>query len=201
MSSLFVVTNRALTGKRPLTAVLEEAVQAGADAVILREKDLSPSELYSLACRVKDICLGAGVKLFINTSVEVALACGADGVHLGRGSLPPEAVRRLLPDKTVGVSVHSLEEAVRAAANGADYVMAGHVFVTASKPGLPGRGLDFVRQLSSIISIPVIAIGGINRRNAGEVINAGAAGVAVMSLVMESGNVRKTVTDLKRALL
>lgn len=201
MPKVFVVTNRALIGKRPLPAVLEEAVLGGADAVILREKDLSPADLFCLACRVKDTCSGTGAKLYINTSVEVALACGADGVHLGRGSLPPGIVRRLLPSKTIGVSAHSLEEAVQAEASGADYVLAGHIFATDSKPGLPGRGPDFVRQLSSTLSIPVIAIGGINHRNAADVIKAGAAGIAVMSLVMESANVRRTISDLKRALL
>ncbi len=200
MSKIYVVTNRTLTAGRSLTSVLEQAVKAGVDGIILREKDLLPAELYDLACKVKKICAGTGTKFFINSSVEVALACAADGIHLGSGSLPLEAARRLVSGKTIGISVHSLEEGLDAQSGGADYVLAGHVFPTGSKHGQPGRGIEFIKQLSSAISVPVIAIGGINHGNAGEVIRAGAAGIAVMSLIMESRDIAGTVYTLKRSL-
>jgi len=200
MPEIYVLTNRFQAGQRPLTAVLQEAAEAGADAVILREKDLSPAELYNLARKIRIHLMGTKTKLIINTSIETAMACGADGVHLGAGSLPLEAARRLLPGKTVGVSVHSPEEALVAQSGGADYVLAGHVFPTGSKPGLPGRGLEFIKQVSSMVSLPVIAIGGINYKNAHRVIGAGAAGIAVMSSVMESENITHTLQELHRAL-
>ncbi len=200
MAQIYVVTNRNQTGKRSLVSVLQEAVAAGVDAVILREKDLQPGQFYQLAGRIKSLCLGTATRLLINSSVEATLACDADGVHLSRDSLPLEVARRILPNKIIGVSVHSPEEAIAAQAGRADYVLAGHIFSTSSKPGQPGRGLDFIRELSSGISLPVIAIGGINSRNAGQVIRAGAAGVAVMSLVMGADDIRGTIHQLRRSL-
>ncbi len=200
MPEIYVVTNRKLTGKKSLVSVLEEAVRAGVDGVILRENDLLPDELYTLACAVKDLCAGSGARFMVNSSIEVALACGADGVHLGYGSLPLEAARRLMPGKTVGVSIHSVEEGLQAQSGGADYVLAGHIYPTVSKPGQPGKGIEFITLLASAISIPIIGIGGINDRNAGEVIDAGSSGVAVMSLVMESRDIKSTVTALRHSL-
>ncbi len=200
MPKIFVVTNRALTNGRPLVSVVREAAAAGADAVILREKDLPAEELYELGMQISEICKGTKTKLIINSSVETAIACNAGGVHLGTGSLPLKVVRTMVPDKVVGVSVHSTADALQAQAGGADYVLAGHIFPTRSKSGLAGRGLDFVRSIRASVNLPVIAIGGINPENAAMVIRAGAAGIAVMSLVMESGNIAATIEELHRSM-
>lgn len=200
MSKIYIVTNRTQTGNRHLVSLLQEAAAGGIDAIILREKDMNPGDLYKLACRIKDICTATDTALFINTSIEVALACDADGVHLGHGSLPLDAARRLLPGKKVGVSIHSLEEALEAQNKGADYLLAGHVFPTASKPDRPERGTGFINQVSSHTSVPVIAIGGINHSNAGSVIRAGADGIAVMSLAMHAPDVRETIRKLRLSL-
>lgn len=201
MPIIQVITNRTQTNSRPLVSVVKEVIAGGADAVILREKDLRPIELFRLADKIMELCAGTETKLFINSSVEAALACEADGVHLGYGSLPVETVRRILPGKTIGVSVHSLQEALDAHTGGADYILAGHIFSTASKPGRPGQGTEFIRTLVSGISLPVIGIGGINTENASQVIRAGAAGIAVMSLVMESDNIPDILDKLRKSLV
>ena len=159
MPRIFAVTNRRSTGDRPFLSFIKEVVLAGVDAIILREKDLAPADLYRLACSVQKICDGTETRLLINTSIEVALAAGADGVHLGAGSLPPDAARRIMPGGIIGVSVHSPAEAVKAAAKGADYILAGHVFPTRSKPGQDGRGPGFITQIAELVTIPVIGIG------------------------------------------
>lgn len=200
MPEIFVLTNRTLIGSRSLSQVINAVVEGGADTIILREKDLLPSELYKIASKAMEICRGSKTKLFINSSVEVALAADADGVHLGFGSLPVDAVRRLLPRKIIGVSVHTLEEAETAQSMGADYVLAGHVFPTNSKAGQPGRGLQFINQLSTQLQIPLIGIGGINYRNASDVVHAGAAGIAIMSAVMESVNITDTIRRFRKGI-
>lgn len=200
LSQIFIVTNRTLIRNRSLSQVITSVVEGGADAIILREKDLLPADLYKIASKAMGICRSSKTKLIVNSSVEVALAVDADGVHLGFGSLPVDAVRRLLPRKIIGVSVHSLEEAETAQSLGADYILAGHVFPTNSKAGQPGRGLDFIKQLNLKLQIPLIGIGGINNINAADVINAGAAGIAVMSAVMESIDIPDTIRQFRKGM-
>ena len=200
MPQIFVVTDRHKTNGRSLLSVLEKVVQAGADAIILREKDLPPAELYKLACQVQALCAGGNTKLLINSSVETALACGSNGVHLGFGSLPLEPARKILSEKLIGISIHSPAEATAAQNSGADYVLAGHIFATASKPGQPGRGLEFVTQVSTTVTVPVIVIGGITAANAAAVIKAGAAGIAVLSSVMHSEDIPQTIHSLRQAV-
>lgn len=196
---LQVITNNALVSG-DFTAVVAAAAQAGADVVQLREKDLTPRELYALAQKIQTVLAGWPTRLVINSSVEVALAVDAAGVHLGHDSLPLPEVRRLLPDKQVGVSVHTLEEAVQAQRDGADYVIAGHIFATACKAGLPPRGLQFLSEVCQTLTIPVLAIGGITAHNAALTIRVGAAGIAVMSTVMAAADPAAAVAQLKNAL-
>lgn len=199
LSVLQVITNNALVGG-DLTAVVAAAAQAGADVIQLREKNLTPRELYALAQKIQAVLAERPTRLVINGSVEVALAVNAAGVHLGYGSLPLHVARRLLPDKQVGVSVHTLEEAMQAQRDGADYVIAGHIFATACKAGLPPRGLQFLAEVCQALTIPVFAIGGIVADNAALTIRAGAAGIAVMSTVMAAADPAAAVAQLKNAL-
>ncbi|WP_418792111.1 thiamine phosphate synthase [Phosphitispora sp. TUW77] len=198
---IFIVTNRALTNGRPLVSVCKEAIAAEVNAIILREKDLSPAELYALGTQISDICAGTKTKLIINSSVETAIACKADGIHLGKGSLPLKAVREMVPDKIIGVSVHSTAEAVQAQTDGADYILAGHIFHTRSKHGLPGKGPDFIVSIKSAVTLPVIAIGGINPKNANIVVRADADGIAVMSLAMEADDITGTIKALRESII
>lgn len=131
----------------------------------------------------------------------MALAAGADGVHLGENSLPPAVARRLLgPEKIMGVSVHSVTAAREAEKAGADYLLFGHIFPTTSKEGIPPRGVGSLREVVASVGIPIIALGGINTANARQCLAAGARGVAVMSAVMAAPDPARAVAELKQTL-
>ncbi len=199
LALLYVITNRHLAAGRSLAAVAAQL--AGADYLQLREKDLPGGELYRLACSLRE-AMPSGTRLLVNDRLDVALAAGADGVHLGENSLPPAVARRLLgPGKILGVSVHSIAAARAAAQAGADYLLFGHIFPTASKAGLPPRGLAVLEEVAASVGIPVIALGGITAANAQQCLAAGAAGVAVMSAVMAVSDPARAVAELRRALI
>ncbi|MFD1773153.1 thiamine phosphate synthase [Paenibacillus rhizophilus] len=160
--------------------LIAEAVHSLVDYIYLREKSCTANELFE---SVKEMCR-RGVpldKIVVNDRLDVALASGAGGVQLAGHSLPPAAARPLAPELRIGRSVHSAAEAAAAADDGADYCLYGHVYATASKPGLPGRGLSGLAETVRACPVPVIAIGGIEPGNAGQVIRSGAAGIAVLS--------------------
>lgn len=193
---LFIITNRKLVKKRSLTDVIDRAVKGGADAVILREKDLSTEELYKLALELK-LIINNKIPLIINGNLEVYENIAASGIHLSYDEfMKCEDTNYRL----IGSSIHSLEEGLFVQKKGADYVLAGHIFKTACKQGIDGRGLDYLQQICNELRIPVIAIGGIEKNNVKSIIEAGAFGIAVMSSVMEAEKPEKVVYDLKEAL-
>lgn len=195
---LYVITSRRLAGARSLVDLA--AKLEGVDYLQLREKDLTGRELYHLALDIKQV-LPPGTRLLINDRLDVALAAGADGVHLGENSLPPAVARRLLgPEKIMGVSVHSVTAAREAEKAGADYLLFGHIFPTASKEGIPPRGVGSLREVVASVGIPIIALGGINTANARQCLAAGARGVAVMSAIMAAPDPARAVAELKQTL-
>ncbi|MDK2815743.1 MAG: hypothetical protein PWR22_371 [Moorella sp. (in: firmicutes)] len=195
---LYVITSRRLAGARSLVDLA--AKLEGVDYLQLREKDLTGRELYHLALDIKQV-LPPGTRLLINDRLDVALAAGADGVHLGENSLPPAVARRLLgPEKIMGVSVHSVTAAREAEKAGADYLLFGHIFPTTSKEGIPPRGVGSLREVVASVGIPIIALGGINTANARQCLAAGARGVAVMSAIMAAPDPARAVAELKQTL-
>lgn len=187
---LMLVTDRKQCGGRPLPEVVAEAVEGGVNAVQLREPDLPAGELLLLARQLRGIC-GARAQLIINDRVDVALLCGADGVQLGRGSLPVAAVRQLLPPSIkVGASVHSVNEARQAELDGADYVIAGTIFSSPSHPDVTPGGPELLKNITSRLNIPVIAIGGVSPDTVNECWAGGAAGVAAISAILRAENPR-----------
>lgn len=169
--------------------------------VQLREKDLSARELFQLGRRLLGPVREAGAALVVNDRVDVAMALGADGAHLGGGSLSVREARQLLGgEKLVGVSVHSQEEALRAEGEGADYLVLGTVFETRSHPGLKPGGLDLVSRVTAAVRVPVVAIGGINHRNAPSVMEAGARGVAVITAILSAPDVAGATRELLQAI-
>ncbi len=195
---LYVITDRTQTLGRPLEEVVEAALRGGAKVFQLREKDLEARALTELAGRLLTIIRAAGGLLLINDRIDVVLAIGADGAHLSRRGFAPAVARRLLgAERLLGVSCHSLEEALEAQEGGADFLLLGPIYFTPSKaPYGPPLGLDLLRQVRPRIHLPIFAIGGINTANRAEVLTAGADGVAVISAVMAVPHVQEAVRAL-----
>lgn len=185
---LYLITDRKIA-KLPLTTVIREALRGGVRAVQLREKDLSSRELYDLAKKIRNITREKKALFFINDRIDIALAVDADGVHLGWQSIPADEARKLAGNKfIIGVSTHSLKEALRAQKEGADYITFGPVYCTASKEGLIDfKGPGAVKVIKEKINIPLIAIGGIKEENVCDLLLMGANGIAVISAVMADG--------------
>lgn len=188
--SLYLITDRHQTAGRNLLAVVEVALEGGVRAVQLREKDLPPRELLELARAMRDLTSRYGAKLLVNDRVDIALAAGADGVHLGEASIPTDVARQLLgPGRLIGVSCHSREGALTAERSGADFITFGPVFPTPSKAayGAP-VGVARLAETVAHLGIPVFALGGIKRENTPAALAAGVAGVALISAVIAAGN-------------
>ncbi|HEX5724986.1 MAG TPA: thiamine phosphate synthase [Longimicrobiaceae bacterium] len=186
--ALVVVTDPGVPAGRTVPAVVRAALRGGAPAVQLRVKEGSARELVELAGALRAETRAAGALLFVNDRVDVALAAGADGAHVGENDLPVAAARRLSPPGfLLGVSAATPEAARRAERDGADYVGVGPVYATASKADAgEAVGVERVAAVAAAVRIPVVGIGGITVASAGEVARAGAAGVAVISAVMRA---------------
>ncbi|MCX8213562.1 MAG: thiamine phosphate synthase [SAR202 cluster bacterium] len=193
---LCLVTDRLRCSGRPLEDVVARAVEGGVGMVQLRERDLSADALFELAKRIREITRDHAL-LFVNDRVDVVLAVGADGVQLPESGLPVEAVRTLAGDRLlVGRSVHDVEGAVAAEADGADLLIAGSVFATASHPGHEPEGIELLHRLSGSVGVPYLGVGGVTAENVGVVMEAGASGVAVITAVTESDDPRLTAHDM-----
>ena len=202
MFRLMLVTDRARS-PLPITEAVQCAVGGGVDAVQLRERDLEGRQLFDLATELRRITRGADVALVINHRVDVALAVDADGVHLGWRSLPVREVRKLAGERLrIGVSCHNASQLRSARDAGADYASLGPVFSTPSKTGLlDPLGPERTRSLVADAGLPVIAIGGINTENVGELRDLGLAGIAVISEIMASANPQAATRDLRQRLM
>jgi thiamine-phosphate pyrophosphorylase len=199
---LYIVTDRQQTAGRSLEEILVAAAQGGAGAVQLREKDLSARELYALGARLQEALAPYHVPLLINDRLDVALALDAAGVHLAGHSLPTAQARRVLgPHKLLGVSTHSVEEAQQAAAEGADFVVFGPVFATPSKLAYgPPQGIQLLTSVVRQVTIPVLAIGGIDQTNLPQVLHTGAYGVAMIRAVLAAPDACAATRQLRASL-
>jgi thiamine-phosphate diphosphorylase len=195
--SLYAVTDSKWLNGRTLPAVVEEAIAGGVTLVQLREKKLYREEFASLAKEVKKVTDRYRVPLIINDDVEVAKEVDADGVHVGQNDTSVEEARRVLgPDKIIGVSAHNVEEALTAQGKGADYLGVGAAFTTSTKLDASALSMDTLRAICQAVSIPVVAIGGINKDNILELKGTGIDGVAVVSAVFAAENVKEAAEDL-----
>ncbi|HET7343674.1 MAG TPA: thiamine phosphate synthase [Methylomirabilota bacterium] len=182
--SLYVILDRGAARGRDLGDLLEATLAGGCRMVQLREKEWPSGRLLPLAERLRARCAAAGATFIVNDRVDLALAVGADGVHVGQDDLPARLARPLLrPGMILGVSTHSVEQASAAQADGADYVAVGSMFATRSKAEFQLVGPALLRAVRPRIRVPLVAIGGITPDNVGEVIAAGADGVSVISAV------------------
>ncbi len=197
---LHLISDRRLCPLDRFPEVARLAVDAGVDAVHLREKDL-PGGPLAVAGRALRRAIGDRALLFVNERADVALVVGADGVQLPETGLSPREVREIAGSRLlIGRSVHDIDGAERAATEGADFVIAGNVYETGSKPGQAGRGLEFVRRLAERCPIPVVAIGGITPERVPEVLRAGAWGVAVISGILRDAEPAEAARRYREAL-
>lgn len=180
---LYVILDPAATAGRDVETVAEAVLAAGGRWIQLRDKESPTRELAARARRLAERVRAAGGVLIVNDRLDVALAVGADGVHLGQEDLPAAEARRLAPGLVLGVSTHDLDQARRAQAAGADYVALGSIYPTGSKPRFELVGLEALRLVRPHVRVPLVAIGGITAERVAEVRAAGADGVAVISAI------------------
>ena len=201
-SRLLVVTDRHRTKGRPLVPLLQQVFAAGASAIQLRERDLSARELVTLAHEVQVVTASHRSQLLINDRIDVALALEGIGVHLRSNSLPPSVVRRLLgPKRLMGISVHSVEEAVQAESQGADYIVLGPIYETPSKQMFgPPLGIHILEKACQLVRIPIIGIGGVTAARAREMRRAGAFGAAVITAILGADDIESATRELLDAV-
>ena len=200
--SLYLVTDRAWVKGRPLSRVVEEAVRGGVTVVQLREKDCPTREFVRLAEEMKAMLRGHGVPLIINDRVDVALAVGAEGVHIGQSDMPYADVRRLVGKKMlIGLSVETGAQADEAESLDVSYLGVSPIFTTPTKVELrTAWGIEGLRRLRARSRHKLVAIGGINESNAADVIRAGADGIAVVSAICAADDARQTATRLRQKI-
>ncbi len=195
--SIYLVTDEACLHGRPLLKCVEEALAAGVTLVQYRAKAADGGVLYAEACKLKELCDKYNVPLIINDRLDIALAVGAAGVHLGQDDLPCVVARRLLGEEfIIGVSAHNPAEAVQAVSEGADYLGCGAVFGTATKHDVAKLGLENLRAIRKAVAVPMVGIGGITVDNYAEVLATGADGAAIVSGILAQKDIGAAVKKL-----
>ena len=195
---LYAVTDRAWLGERTLYEVVEEALSGGATTVQLREKELDDPAFLDEALALTALCDRYSVPLIINDNVDVAVKCGAQGVHIGQHDMPAAEVRKMIgPELILGVSAQTVEQAVQAEKDGADYLGVGAVFSTSTKLDADDVSFETLRAICDAVSIPVVAIGGITKDNIAKLKGSGIDGIAVVSAIFAAPDVRKASEELR----
>jgi thiamine-phosphate pyrophosphorylase len=181
--------------------LLDAALAGGCDLLQLRDHDASDEQLLAAAERFREACDTHGALFVINDRPDLALQCGADGVHVGQDDLPVGDVRRLLgPDAVIGLSTHSPDQFDAGLASDADYLSAGPVWETPTKPGRPRTGLELIRHASSVATKPFFAIGGIDQSNIREIVKAGATRAVVVRAIRDAADPQATAAALRSTL-
>lgn len=198
--TLYLVTDRRLSTK-PLEEAVADAIRGGVTLVQLREKEGDSGELYRRAVAMKKVTDAFGVPLVIDDRVDVMIAAGADGVHVGQSDLPAEKVRAIVgPDKILGVSAGTVAEAVKAEQDGADYIGTGAMFPTATKTDADLTSMAELTRICHAVSIPVVAIGGLRPDRMPLFQGTGIAGAAVVSAIIAAKDIRRAAEEMKKAV-
>ena len=195
---LYAVTDRAWTGEQTLYEQVEAALKGGVTCVQLREKEMDETAFLQEAKDICALCHRYGVPFIVNDNVDVAIACQADGIHVGQEDMATGEVRRRVGDAMIlGVSVHTVEEARRAVRNGADYLGLGAVFPTSTKTDVDQMTNETLRAICDAVDVPVVAIGGINRGNLLKLSGSGVDGVALVSAIFSAEDIEDTCRKLR----
>ncbi len=197
---LYAVTDRRWLGQRTLVDAVRESLEGGVTFLQLREKELDEERFYEEAVQLQELARKYKVPFVVNDNVDIAVRMDADGVHVGQNDMEAGDVRALIgPDKILGVSAQTVEQAVLAEERGADYLGVGAVFSTGSKDDAVEVSFETLKAICEAVSIPVIAIGGITQENTAELAGSGICGIAVISAIFAKENIRKAAADLKTA--
>ena len=195
---LYAVTDRAWTGKQTLYEQVEAALKGGVTCVQLREKDLEEGAFFQEAKEICALCRRYGVPFIVNDNVELAVVCGADGIHVGQEDLAAGEVRRRVGENMIlGVSVHTVEEACQAVRDGADYLGLGAVFPTNTKTDVEQMSNETLRAICDAVDVPIVAIGGINQGNILKLAGSGVDGVALVSAIFSAEDIEGTCRELR----
>lgn len=202
---LYAVTDRAWTGEQTLLQQVELALKGGVTCVQLREKKLDRAHFLAEAMEMAALCKSYGVPFIINDDVDIAIACQADGVHVGQADMQADFVRQRVGEgMIIGVSAHSVEEAMAAVRNGADYLGVGAMFATSTKTDTHVLPKETLRDICQAVDIPVVAIGGINKGNIARLKGTGADGVALVSAIFGAKDIEnecRTLVELSKEMV
>ena len=194
---LYAITDRTWLGEKSLAKAVEEAIKGGATFVQLREKNIAFDEFVKLAKEVKAVTDKYNVPFVINDNIDVACEVGADGVHIGQGDEAIKTARKILgKDKIIGVSANNPQDAICAELGGADYIGAGSVFSTSTKLDAKNITIEILRNIAETVSIPVVAIGGINKDNVLNLSRCGIAGVCIISAIFSKNSIKEAARVL-----
>ena len=195
---LYAVTDRAWLSHQTLKEQVEEALKGGATCIQLREKELDELSFLEEAEELCALCRAYHVHFIVNDNVKIALACGADGIHVGQHDMQAGDVRKAIGDNMIlGVSAQTVEQALEAERNGADYLGVGAVFATSTKLDADAVSHETLREICRAVSIPVVAIGGISKENIMQLSGTGVDGVALVSAIFASGDIENTCRELR----
>lgn len=198
---LYAITDRHWLNGRSLYEVVKESLDGGVTFLQLREKQLDEDHFLEEAKKLQGLCSEYNVPFIINDNVEIALAINADGVHIGQSDMEmKEAREKLGPDKIIGVSAHTKEEALLAQAQGADYLGVGAVFPTSSKDDAESVSYETLKEICEVVSIPVVAIGGITKDNLHQLSGSGISGVSVISAIYAQSDIKEAARELKQCV-
>jgi len=201
LAGLYVIIDTQILGLKNVISAASKAIRGGAKVIQLRDKQHSKGEVLIAAREVRGLCCKSNALFIVNDYLDIALASDADGIHIGYNDLPLSVVRKeLLIDKIVGLSTHTLVQAQEAEAEGADYIAVGSIFSSPTKVNAAVVGLEYLRQVRKAVSIPIVAIGGVNKENIGKVMAAGADSAAVISAVLTQKDIESATRQLVKEI-